>query len=510
MGNDAVIDLVRLTRPVETAQKIDSLMRGIIKKPSSGIKKDDKNKGISPEDAYNEMDKILTSLLESANACISSLSYSSTINDAQRLLNDVMGKVMSIQKLLIKVTGRSFLASDLATSTSSTLSLWSPSGSGAAILEPIKGSRLQGEVTPKLSRMQMYITAIEQHMKAMNGTHFIDNIKKTKQNTEVIIGDLLKTLSDPECNRLEIRTSVTSTLKMYMKNIRVLFKQYEDKQADFVISSNRKGLDYMLKWLAVKERNIMKNNKPVVGSEESDLLEKYFEEFGKAASTLNDTLMEAETETLQIFGAGPYMPLIGEDAGVVERLQTDVDNLERFILNIRKRLTRLYSPSGYNVLDIIFNTSFILIYIIKALRVFFLWSAMVFAKSFFQARYNDAVYMQNKNPPHPLWFVLIFLAFDLSLNIGLYIVMRTLMFLFKTRDNSFPINDYLMKALIVDYILSTVLIGILAILLSIIVQRKKYFRYRFEGDRGIRALSDMILWTSAAILVIPYFRFFDA
>jgi hypothetical protein len=225
---------------------------------------------------------------------------------------------------------------------------------------------------------------------------------------------------------------------------------------------------------------------------------------------MEETLINAEGEAMAAFAGTAYATVLAEDEASFERVQSQIDSLERHIIDTRARLMRLYSPAGYSLTDVLTYSPFIIVYAVKAVRIFFLWSSLTFARALFQARYNDAVYLQNTSPPHPAWFVFLFLGFDLTLNVSLMAFMKMLSFLLKTATNSFPIDGYAMRAIVLDYIMSTTLIAVLAFILAVVVRRKKYFRYRFEGERGIRALSDMILWTSSIILVIPYFRITDA
>lgn len=434
--------------------------------------------------------------------------------------------------------------------------MWTPLAD-AAVLNPLSGSRLSGEVTVDTARMEVYVTMVLQHADSMQKLSLARNVQNAASNASLLINELLSKTADRSCNRVEVRTSIASVLSAYISNVSKVLKHFEDRHVEFVVWSNRRALEYMLKWLAVfneeaasiaatnavaaakeerrnakkavKKVNSLLDSKPAAAavvqqggdgvlqsadtqknSKAAGLIEKYFNYFAQVAAAADQALMEAETEALKMFVGGRYVTILSEDELVIERVQEQVEGLERHFMSVRARVVRIYSPAGYGLMDVLLNTPFALIYVVKAFRIFLLWVSLVFARALFQTRYNDAVYLQNRAPPHPAWFVLIFLGFDVALNAGVVMLLTALMYLLRTRLNNFPVTSYVIRAVLTDYAVSTALMAVLAFVMATVIRRKKYFRYRFEGDRGIRALSDMILWTSAVILIIPYFRFFDA
>jgi hypothetical protein len=49
------------------------------------------------------------------------------------------------------------------------------------------------------------------------------------------------------------------------------------------------------------------------------------------------------------------------------------------------------------------------------------------------------------------------------------------------------------------------LTGLFGIVVAMTIQKKRYFRYKTEGLRGIRALKEIVMGVAALIGVIPYF-----
>ena len=204
------------------------------------------------------------------------------------------------------------------------------------------------------------------------------------------------------------------------------------------------------------------------------------------------------------------MSLLNEDESLLNDSQKMVEGFESYLRSMQAKLARLYSPSGYGFFDVLKDPTFVFMYIIKAIRVALLWVALTFAKGIFMPMYSSAVYVQNTKPPSALWFVLIYVAIDMSLNLAMFIILLTLKFIFKTDENTFPVSDHLIHAIVVDYAITTTMMTFLSLIVASVIQRKKYFRYRFEGDRGIRAMSDMLFWITTGVLFIPFFRFIDA
>jgi hypothetical protein len=522
-GDDAIIDIIPDIKLEESASKIDSLVRSVVRKPGYVSKKDKQSTAM--EELYKRIDKSLTDVVSSARLCSTSISPSTPINEMMRLVSDVMSKATSllreVQRIPDSVAGASPSANAGGVSGSSSGfggkssgSAWLPESSGrgfssSAVMNPRSSHHLRGESAPDITYMDMNATLCEQHLRSLKAYDLVKDVVVTRDNALLIINDLVRRSDSPSCNRLELRQSIEQALRTYMRQVKRIFYRYVAKQREFVTMSNRRSLQYMRKWKAVWESQ-KEGDTITLQKQHTELIDKYFEQLAMIADWIDEVTLNAEGEALKLFTSAGFMTIVGEDEVMVEKVQSQVEDFESYLIQKRRELLRMYSASGYSIADVFRDTSFIIVYIVKGLRIFFIWCALIFARAFFQARFNDIVYVQNKLPPHPAWFVLIFLAFDLGLNVSLYVMFKTLMFLFKSKDTDFPINATVMRLIVLDYVISTALIAVLAIFLAVVIRRRKYFRYRYEGDRGIRALSDMILWTSAALMIIPFFKFLDS
>jgi len=138
--------------------------------------------------------------------------------------------------------------------------------------------------------------------------------------------------------------------------------------------------------------------------------------------------------------------------------------------------------------------------------VLFAWAALHFSEHLFQLWYAQAVYGRNSDPPDPLVMIGLFLGIDMAMNVALMATLFLLRSLFATEGGNFPVDDTFLKAYVVDYLCVTLAVFVIAAVLAQVIKTKKYFRYRYEGDRGIRALQTMTFYVVIIMLLLPFFR----
>ena len=123
--------------------------------------------------------------------------------------------------------------------------------------------------------------------------------------------------------------------------------------------------------------------------------------------------------------------------------------------------------------------------------------------------YTKTVYVKNKDPPSILTFYGLFLGFSFSTMLFVVAVLYILSLIFKNPlDGSLAINGDLIVKYITDMFVYHVLTGLLLIVVGVMLQQKRYFKYKTEGPRAIRAYSEIIAIISAITIVIPYFLLF--
>ena len=496
--DDAVAKLIDKSRANESTQRVASVVADILKTSPT-------NK--TTEALQADLDTSTKKLVDVAD----SLAYAAP-NDAVRILLDLHARMIAVSKVMTKFSR----SGSALNNTWSAGNNWTSATTG--LIQPLLMPKMQGETRPQVQRMTMYVAMVQQQISRVDVDPLLADVDVAKKNAIAILTDLVGSTADPECNIMRTRQMMIVALKTYIKNVKRVVARYAQKHSDFVMWSNRRALEYMLKWVSVPadamqaKKDDNGNSVPVVDADTKKILDEYFVLLSKLAGRVGDTMGKATQASLSIFtssSGSDYIAILNRDETMLEIAQKAVDGLEASLVATQAKLIRMYSPAGYSALDILKDPAFIALYIVKSFRVLLLWISLVFAKGFFMPLYNDSVYVRNVNPPNAMWFVLIFLAIDLGLNVAMYVLLMTLKFIFKTKDNIFPIDDHVMFAVLVDYGISTLMIASLSLIVASVIQRKKYFRYRYEGERGVRALTEMLFWIDSTILFIPFFRFLD-
>ena len=178
---------------------------------------------------------------------------------------------------------------------------------------------------------------------------------------------------------------------------------------------------------------------------------------------------------------------------------------EVFVDSISKIKEKLYALYNNKITPMdVFNSTFFVIYFLKALRVFFIWFALYLASKIFQQYYTSKVFANNLDPPDLRLFIAIFWGLEALFTMGVMIFLLLLMFIYGA-SGDFIINRDMMTKYMVDYVVSTIFILIIGTVLASTMQKKKYFRYKTDGLRAIRSLQDMMLGVSGIVSIIPFF-----
>ena len=184
-------------------------------------------------------------------------------------------------------------------------------------------------------------------------------------------------------------------------------------------------------------------------------------------------------------------------------LQEKTDTLILMFQDNMNKLKSLYNQN-YSAMDLV-DSQFIVLYVIKGLRILFTYIALFLTTRVFSPIYEEAVYDKKSDPPSLAKFLMIFLAFDISFNVFLLVVLFLLKFLFKSDDNSFVIDNYLFSKYITDYVFSMLILVAAGYMISKVMMDKKYFKYKYEGLRAVRAFESVLFNTCIVVYLIPFF-----
>lgn len=333
---------------------------------------------------------------------------------------------------------------------------------------------------------------------------FIDLLSK-KQNSWIIENENFITYG------MKVINELSNDLKNYKDN--EVIKENHIRKISFIYKriyyafddASKKNFMTMKKFF-VDNRSIIKRIMSYIfdNQKKKDFdftISSKYSDLNKKVNLINDNYNFLLLKNLSGLNTEALLLLDDEKSGEIKTANELVNK------NIESRFDKLKSfvNLNYSFLDMILNTQFYTLYIIKIIRCLFNYVALFLATRIFIPIYEEAVYDQKKNPPSLAKFLLIFLALDLSLNTFLIVVLFLLKFIFKSDNNIFPIDNDLFTKYGIDYGASTLVILLIGLLLSRIITKKKSFGYKLEGSRTIRSYESMMWNMSIVINMIPFF-----
>lgn len=151
-----------------------------------------------------------------------------------------------------------------------------------------------------------------------------------------------------------------------------------------------------------------------------------------------------------------------------------------------------------------FLNELVIAYIVKVIRVIFQWISLIVAKNHMIKIYEEKVLLRQENPPHLLNLIALFLVihilFEALLIFGVYIIANIVA---KKKKVSFNPQSVLLQ-LGFDYIAATAILILFGGVVGQIMYKKKYFLYKENGHRAIRALKDILLMYAIAVALLPF------
>jgi hypothetical protein len=194
------------------------------------------------------------------------------------------------------------------------------------------------------------------------------------------------------------------------------------------------------------------------------------------------------------------------DGVKIKRIDERVKALNGYRNVLADKLSSMYNRKR-SIMDYVMDSRFIALYVLKVGHLFGLVLAIFLSEKLFSELYMKKLYAENIDPPN----ILIMLAIFIALDVGIIMFIVTILFLFKyifekPADN-FIISTHLIITFLKDYGAFMLLLSIMALIIGQILQKKKYFRYKTEGLRAIRAYKELIITIGAVLILIPYFTF---
>lgn len=296
-----------------------------------------------------------------------------------------------------------------------------------------------------------------------------------------------------------------AVIENYLREVKRLVARYMQIHTDFAIKANRQGMRYMTYWAAID-----------VASEEVQAAIKEYEAlFAGEQQTIvslgTDTVNEFRNECLVTFFSGELAKEVLQDMDMeqVNRINEKFNGLDSWCVENALQKIQTIHAGPPTIFDVITDGQIIMLYALKLVRFGFVVLALSLARRSFQTSYNERVYNRNSAPPHPAMMIAIFMALELSFAVLMLVVLYFLKYLFYHGPGTFFIDKYVLSRWLLDYVASTLVISIMAFIASDVIRKRKYFRYRYEGERGIRSLETIVRWTSLVVLMLPFYRMAD-
>lgn len=149
--------------------------------------------------------------------------------------------------------------------------------------------------------------------------------------------------------------------------------------------------------------------------------------------------------------------------------------------------------------------TFALAYATKTYRIAALWFVAYLMEKVYLARYLTRVFIEDARPAGLFSLAFVILALEFMLFCGVMLAMYLFASKFKGETNAFVIDGEIIRALWIDYALSTAVLLVVGAALATVVQNCALFHYRHEGMRGIRAYSELFVQIAIVVILLPYF-----
>lgn len=135
---------------------------------------------------------------------------------------------------------------------------------------------------------------------------------------------------------------------------------------------------------------------------------------------------------------------------------------------------------------------------IKLLRWLFIWTAVRVATRLHESAYVETVYGKKQDPPNLNSLVTNFAVILLLFHVALLAIVNTMV-----DSGAFPksVKTYALT----ESVAYMIFIILASLYIASLVQTKRYFNYRKDGLRAVRAYKEMVLWTVFPISVSPIF-----
>ena len=286
-----------------------------------------------------------------------------------------------------------------------------------------------------------------------------------------------------------------TTVKRFVKHVRNSVSTYVTLHRRFMTQQHGEGARYMQYWRTVGKVSPAKDQQ--VG-EWLDEHERTMTELAKVSRRRLALDARAEVEAvLQIVSAAESQVRL--DEAQMREAGDELDELSAWMLRQSARVERLYQVGSQSLVDSLLEPEVVAMYSFKALRVLIAWLATSFASRAFQAVYRQRVYARDDPPPHPAAFVAMILGADAAAHVLFGVVLLA-------ARHVWGIDVALLRMWAIDWAIVTAAVAAVSLVIAQVVYSKRFFRYKYEGERGIRAMQELVFCVYCVAVPMPFFR----
>ena len=475
------------------------------------------------EEAGKDVDKMLTSIprddesrkrdLEAIKALISKLGVGlmlAPISGKKAPEIDELARMLQDKTTIVTSGEKMNFTKGSSSSAGRSLSTFDVSGDG----QQPPGSSMAGFLYRRLDkqRIKVYGMQLEHFKKSVDDIPLDDRVRNHRVRMDARIAEIEAEVAGDSAGDPTTKSSLkrsrqiakTQAITAYATAVRLTVNGYVGSHVSFVMKRHRDAIDYMNYWDA------MSDTEGIVDEGAKEGIKKYM-------AIRKDLVAETRVKLVDNVRAEIRSALSAEKSStsitLTDSQEVEVHdiftNLMIWVGKQAERVDRLYTNGTPSLVDNLLDPQFMVIYALKILRFFIAWYALRVASKMFQRMYEGKVYARDEQPPHPITFICMFLGIDLAVNLIIGVVLIFAKHLFKTLNNEFPIDRHLLAVWAGDYAITTAAVFVLVFIIGQVIRKKKYFRYKYEGDRGIRALQEMALRVYMIMLFIPFFRLFN-
>ena len=340
------------------------------------------------------------------------------------------------------------------------------------------------------------------------GADLTERAKKINEKDGSILGNVWKSIKQAD--------GIVAAYQKCLKSITAELDTFYATNLDSYIHDIRKKYSYVKTVQRELKSRLAMNGK--LSDEDIELTQKYQTQLSKTEEliTLAQKLGEETKTNLKRVSQNissvcsaikVYQKKLDRDSDIVD-MERACDALIAHANKAEEKLRDLYN-NEVSIMDVIVDNNFIMLYVLKLLQYGLLVGAVFLTEKIFSNMYMQQVYANNGDPPNLLTMLAIFVAIDVAFALFLVTALYLISVIMKSQGKrNFFINDRLVKKFMIDYAFATLVLFVLLAIIAAYMQAKKYFRYKTEGLRAIRAFGDMTISLAPVILLVPYFAIF--